>query len=176
MGFADMDTRMYAHHVVIDETAVVEDGVVIGEYTVIGAYCHLSAGCRIGSHCKIHRNVFVDHNVTIGNRVKIQNNNSIYQGVTLEDGVFVGTNVSFTNDMYPRAITTGGELKTTKDWVLEDTVVHYGAAIGSGATILCGLTIGREAMVGAGAVVVTSVPEKTLVCGNPARIIKKTTL
>ena len=72
MGFADMDTRMYAHHVVIDETAVVEDGAVIGEHTVIGAYCHLSAGCRIGSHCKIHRNVFVDHDVTIGNRVKIQ--------------------------------------------------------------------------------------------------------
>lgn len=171
-----MKEHTFSNNVVIDDTAVIEDGVIIGENTVIEAYCHLSSGCIIGSNCKIHRNVFVDTNVTIGNCVKIQNNNSIYQGVTLNDGVFVGTNVSFTNDKYPRAINADGTLKTSKDWVQEDTVVDYGAAIGSGATILCGLSIGKEAMVAAGAVVVRSVPDKALVCGNPAQIIKETTL
>ncbi len=171
-----MKEHSFANNVVVDETAVIEEGVVIGENTVIEAYCHLSSGCIIGSNCKIHRNVFIDNNVTIGSCVKIQNNTSIYQGVTLEEGVFVGTNVSFTNDKYPRAINPDGTLKSSKDWVQEDTVVEYGAAIGSGATVLCGITIGREAMVGAGAVVVRSVPEKALVCGNPAQVIKETTL
>lgn len=155
-------------NVTIHPTAILEDQIEIGDNTIIEAMSHLSSGCKIGKNCRIHRNVFIDHNVQIGNNVKIQHNNSIYEGVTLEDGVFIGTNVSFTNDKYPRSINPDGTLKTGKDWTRVNTLISYGASIGSGATIVCGVTIGRAAMIGAGSVVTKSIADFTLAYGNPA--------
>ena len=130
-------------------------------------------GAEIGHNCRIHRNVYVGKNVKIGNNVKIQNNNSIYEGVTLEDGVFIGTNVSFINDRYPRSVMRDGRQVVPKDWKLEETRVCYGASIGAGSVIMCGVTIGKWAMVAAGSVVLEDVPEGAMVAGNPAKIIKK---
>lgn len=144
----------------------------VGAETLVEENSFIDKKAVVGHHCRIHRNVFIDKNVSIGNFVKIQNNNSIYEGVVLEDGVFVGTNVCFTNDKYPRAINTDGSPVTTKDWILEKTIVKRGASIGAGAVILCGVTIGEWAMVGAGAVVVSDVPAGATVVGNPAKIIK----
>lgn len=144
----------------------------IGEETLVEDNSFIDKKAIVGHHCRIHRNVFIDKNVKIGNYVKIQNNNSIYEGVILEDGVFVGTNVCFTNDKYPRAINKDGSPVTTKDWILEKTIVKRGASIGAGAIILCGVTIGEWAMVGAGAVVIHDVPAGAIVAGNPAKIIK----
>lgn len=156
----------------VDALAHVEDATWIGEGTIIEAYSYLSEGCRVGKNCKIHRNVFIDTNVQIGDCVKIQNNNSIYEGVTLEDGVFVATNVSFINDRYPRSINPDGTLKTGRDWRRENTIVRKGASIGAGAVIMCGIEIGEWAMIGAGAVVTKNVPPHALVIGNPAFIIR----
>jgi acetyltransferase-like isoleucine patch superfamily enzyme len=116
--------------------------------------------------------VYIGKNVIIGNNVKIQNNNSIYEGVTLEDGVFVGTNVSFINDRYPRAIMRDGRQVVPSDWKLEKTMVCYGASVGAGAVIMCGVTIGKWAMVAAGSVVLKDVPEGCMVAGNPAKVVK----
>ena len=119
------------------------------------------------------RILYIGKNVVIGNRVKIQNNNSIYEGVHLEDGVFVGTNVSFINDRYPRAILRDGRQVSSRDWELKETKVCYGASIGAGAVIMCGVTIGKWAMVASGSVVLNDVPDGAMVAGNPARIIKE---
>lgn len=146
--------------------------VHIGENTIIEDGCFIDDGARIGEYCKLHRNVYVGKNVTIGNNVKIQNNNSIYEGVTLENGVFVGTNVSFINERYPRSILKDGRRVTSSDWKLEKTHVCHGASIGAGAIIMCGVTIGEWAMVGAGAVVLNDVPACATVVGNPARVVK----
>ena len=133
-------------------------------------------GAEIGDNCRIHRNVYIGKNVKIGNNVKIQNNNSIYEGVELEDGVFVGTNVSFINDRHPRSILRDGRQVFQGDWVMGRTRVCHGASIGAGAVIMCGrdkeLTIGKWAMVAAGAVVLEDVPDMAMVAGNPAKIIK----
>jgi acetyltransferase-like isoleucine patch superfamily enzyme len=147
--------------------------VKIGKGTLIEDFSFIGDNSVIGDKCRIHRNVFVDSNVTIGNFVKIQNNNSIYEGVTLEDGVFVGTNVSFTNDRYPRAILEDGRPVKRGDWKLEETIVRKGASIGSGAVIRCGVTIGEWATIGCGAVVVNDVPSGATVVGNPAKPIKE---
>lgn len=146
-------------------------GVIIGEHTICEDGSFVDDGAEIGDYCKIHRNVYIGKNVKIGNKVKIQNNNSIYSGVTLEDGVFVGTNVSFINDKYPRSIREDGQSVTSTDWKLIKTKVCYGASIGAGAVIMCGVRIGEWAMVGAGAVVLEDVPAGATVAGNPARII-----
>jgi acetyltransferase-like isoleucine patch superfamily enzyme len=113
--------------------------------------------------------VFIDAHVRIGARVKIQNNTSLFTGVTLEDGVFVGPHVCFTNDRYPRAITPVGTLKSAADWSITPTVVRSGASIGAGAVIVCGVVIGPFALVGAGAVVTNDVAAHSLVIGTPAR-------
>ena len=148
-------------NVSIPSSTLIEEGSYIGDNAVIGEYC------------RIHRNVFIDKNVKIGNLVKIQNNNSIYEGVTLEDGVFVGTNVSFINDRHPRSILRDGRRVGSGDWIMEKTHVCYGASIGAGAVIMCGVTIGKWAMVAAGSVVIEDVPDYAMVAGNPAKIIKK---
>lgn len=145
---------------------------IVGENTICEEGSYIDDGASVGNDCKIHRNVYIGKNVKIGNKVKIQNNNSIYPGVTLEDGVFVGTNVSFINDKYPRAIRPDGQAITSNDWEMKETRVCYGASIGAGAVIMCGITIGEWAMVGAGAVVIEDVPAGATVVGNPARIIK----
>lgn len=152
--------------------------VRIGDNTIIDdtRTCYIDDGATIGKGCKIHRNVYIGKDVKIGDFVKIQNNNSIYDGVELEDGVFVGTNVSFINDRYPRSVRRSDGLPVTRDdWAMEKTLVRRGASIGAGAVILCGVTIGEWAMIGCGAVVLEDVPAGATVVGNPARIIKTKT-
>ena len=146
--------------------------VSIGDNTLIEAGSYVGDNTSIGENCRIHRNVFIDKNVSIGNNVKIQNNNSIYEGVTLEDGVFVGTNVSFINDRRPRSILRDGKQVGPGDWTMEKTHVCYGASIGAGAVIMCGVTIGKWAMVAAGSVVLEDVPDYAMAAGNPAKVIK----
>jgi acetyltransferase-like isoleucine patch superfamily enzyme len=124
----------------------------------------------LGQNCIIGKGVFIDSGVAVGNRVKIQNHVSIYHGVTIEDGVFVGPHVCFTNDLNPRAINVDGSLKTGADWLVSQTLVRYGASLGANSTIVCGVTIGTWAMVGAGSVVTRNVPAYGLVIGNPARL------
>ncbi len=155
----------------IHPTAEVEAGAVIGEGTKIWHLCHIRRDARIGDACVLGRGVFVDAGVQIGSRVKIQNYVSVFHGVTIEDGVFIGPHVCFTNDMWPRAVNPDLSLKAADDWVLVETRVRVGAAIGANSTIVCGVTIGRWAMVGAGSVVTKDVPDYALVVGNPARII-----
>lgn len=155
----------------VHPTAEVEPGATIGENSKIWHLCHIRRDARIGSECVIGRGVFVDAGVQIGNRVKIQNYVSVFHGVTIEDGVFVGPHVCFTNDMFPRAVNADMSLKAADDWVLVETRVRAGAAIGANSTIVCGITIGRWAMIGAGSVVTKDVPDYALVVGNPARIV-----
>lgn len=155
----------------IHPTAEVEDSVEIGENSKIWHLCHIRRGAQIGADCVLGRGVFVDAGVQIGSRVKIQNYVSVFHGVTIEDGVFVGPHVCFTNDMLPRAVNPDMSLKAADDWEMVATLVRAGAAIGANATIVCGVTIGRWAMVGAGSVVTHDVPDYALVVGNPARHI-----
>lgn len=144
----------------------------IGKNTIIEEGTIVSSKATIGNECKIHRHIFIDEDVIIGNKVKIQDNVMIPHGVEIEDGVFIGPSVAFTNDKYPRAINKDGTIKTTKDWNVSKTRIKFGASIGANSTILCGITIGEWAMIGAGSVVTKDVPPYTLVTGNPARVIK----
>ncbi|MBC6937437.1 MAG: N-acetyltransferase [Chloroflexi bacterium] len=155
----------------IHPSAEVEAGATIGEDTKIWHLCHIRRDARIGAECVLGRGVFVDAGVQIGSRVKIQNYVSVFHGVTIEDGVFVGPHVCFTNDLFPRAINADGSLKAADDWVLTETLIRTGAAIGANSTIVCGITIGRWAMIGAGSVVTKDVPDYGLVVGSPARLI-----
>jgi acetyltransferase-like isoleucine patch superfamily enzyme len=126
--------------------------------------------CEIGDNSKVGAFVEMQKNVRIGKNVKISTHTFICEGVTIEDDVFVGHNVSFINDKYPRA-TSDGRLQTEEDWVCIPTLVKRGASIGTSATILCGVTIGENAIVGAGSVVTRDVPENTIVAGVPAQIV-----
>lgn len=145
-----------------DKTAVVDPGCEIGEGTRIWHFSHIMQGCRIGAHCNIGQNVVVSPGVVLGDGVKVQNNVSIYTGVTCEDDVFLGPSCVFTNVINPRsAIARKDQFRETR--------VERGASIGANATIVCGHTIGRYAMVGAGAVVTKDVPPYALVVGNPSR-------
>ncbi len=141
----------------------------IGAGTRIWRQAHIREFAQIGETCNIGKGVYIDAHVQIGSRVKIQNHVSIFEGVRLEDGVFIGPHVCFTNDLAPRAITPTGELKGADDWEITPTLVKYGASIGAGAIILCGITIGEFALVGAGSVVTRDVAPHALVFGNPAR-------
>jgi len=141
----------------------------VGAGTRVWRLAHIREHAIIGNHCVLGERVYVDAGVHIGSNVKIQNAASIYAGVTLEDGVFVGPHVCFTNDLLPRAITPDGRLKSATDWVVTPTIVRYGASIGAGAVIRCGITINTFALIGAGSVVTRDVPPHTLVLGNPAR-------
>lgn len=129
-------------------------------------------GCEIGDEVKIGTFVEVQKGAKIGNRCKISSHTFICEGVTIEDEVFIGHNVTFINDRYPRATTNGGGLQTEADWTCVGTLVKRGASIGSGATLLCGVTVGENAIVGAGSVVTRDVPAGAVVAGNPARILK----
>lgn len=133
-------------------------------------------GCEIGDETKIGAFVEIQKNARVGARCKISSHTFVCEGVTIEDDVFVGHNVAFINDSFPRATTSGGELQTEKDWRVETTVVKKGASIGSGATILANVTIGKNAMVGAGSVVTKDVPANTVVAGNPARVLRSVAL
>lgn len=160
---------MRSEEIHIHPTAEVSPEASVGRGTRIWRQAHIREHALIGEHCNIGKGVYVDAHVCIGSNVKIQNHVSIFEGVTLEDGVFVGPHVCFTNDMFPRAITPDGRLKSAEDWTITPTLVKYGASLGAGAVIRCGVTIGRFALVGAGAVVTRDVPPHTLVFGNPAR-------
>jgi acetyltransferase-like isoleucine patch superfamily enzyme len=159
------------HMIRIHPNADVSPDATIGEGTIIWRNVQIREQARLGQHCIVGQNAYIDFEVVIGNNVKIQNNASLYHGLELEDGVFVGPHVIFTNDRIPRAINPDGSLKSADDWEVGRTRVCYGAAIGAGAVIVTGITIGRWAMVGSGAVVTKDVPDHALVVGNPVRIL-----
>ncbi len=150
----------------VNEHAVVDDNVEIGEGTKVWHFTHVQSGAKIGHHCTIGQNVNVANNVTIGNNVKIQNNVSVYEGVTLEDYVFCGPSMVFTNILDPRS-----KYPQVGAQYYIKTLVKEGASLGANCTIVCGHTIGRFAFVGAGSVVTKDVPDFALVVGNPARIV-----
>jgi UDP-2-acetamido-3-amino-2,3-dideoxy-glucuronate N-acetyltransferase len=153
----------------IHPTAEVAPDARIGQGTQVWKSAQVRERARIGAGCVIGKNVYVDVEVVLGDHVKVQNNVSIYRGVTVEDGVFLGPHVCFTNDRLPRAVNVDGTRKTEDDWSVSATLVRTGASLGANSTILPGLTIGRWAMVGAGAVVTADVADHELVAGNPAR-------
>ncbi len=127
-------------------------------------------GASLGDNCIVGKAAYIDSGVQIGRNCKIQNRASVYHGVTIEDGVFVGPHVCFTNDLEPRAINIDGSLKSDADWTESKTLVRTGAAVGANSTIVAGITIGQWGMVGAGSVVTHDVPDYGLVYGNPARL------
>ena len=155
----------------IHETASVSTDAHVGEGTRVWHQVQIREGAVIGVDCIIGKDVYIDRGVIIGDRVKIQNRVSLFVGVTIEDNVYIGPHVTFTNDRYPRAVNADGTPKSEDDWRLEHTLVREGASIGAGAIILPGITIDRWAMIGAGAVVTHGVPEQGLVTGIPARIV-----
>jgi acetyltransferase-like isoleucine patch superfamily enzyme len=129
-------------------------------------------GCAIGDETKIGAFVEIQKNVRVGKRCKISSHTFICEGVTIEDNVFIGHGVVFVNDTYPRATASGARLQTEEDWKVELTVIKRGASIGSGATILANISIGEDAIVGAGSVVTKDVPPNAIVAGNPARVMR----
>lgn len=147
------------------ESSYIDEDVEIGAGTKIWHFCHIQRGARIGKRCSLGQNVNISNNVVVGDECKIQNNVSLYEGVELEDGVFCGPSCVFTNDLTPRARFPKGSTGYKK------TLIREGASIGANATIVCGHTIGRYAMVAAGAVVTKDVPDYALVAGVPARVI-----
>lgn len=149
--------------VFIHPLAVVDDGAEIGEGTKIWHFAHVRGSAKIGKSCNIGKDVYIDADVVIGNNVKIQNGVSVYHGVTIEDDVFCGPHMTFTNDMYPRSFGS--------NWEVFKTLVKRGASIGAHATIVCDITLGEYCMVGSGAVVTRDVPAYGLVVGNPARLV-----
>jgi UDP-2-acetamido-3-amino-2,3-dideoxy-glucuronate N-acetyltransferase len=153
----------------IHPTAEVSDAASIGSGTSIWNQAQVREGARVGSDCVIGKNVYVDFDVVLGDRIKVQNNVSLYHGVEVEDGVFIGPHVCFTNDRQPRAINPDGSPKADDDWEVGPILVRSGAALGANSTILPGVTIGRWAMVGSGSVVTRDVDDYELVAGNPAR-------
>jgi UDP-2-acetamido-3-amino-2,3-dideoxy-glucuronate N-acetyltransferase len=155
----------------IHPTAQVSDRARIGANTSIWNQSQVREDVSIGQNCILGKDVYVDFGVQIGDNVKIQNGSYLYHGTTLESGVFVGPGVIFTNDKKPRAINPDGSLKGNDDWIVGETRVRYGASIGAGAVILPDVTVGRFALVGAGAVVTRNVPDHALVVGNPAHQI-----
>lgn len=147
----------------------------MGKNVIIRDFVNLY-GCTLGDNCRIGTFVEIQKNARIGNNIKISSHTFICEGVTIEDEVFIGHNVCFINDKYPRAVNATGKLQTEADWQLVQTTVKRGVTIGSGATILCGVEIGENAMIGAGSVVVQDVPANSVVVGNPARVIRELTV
>lgn len=146
--------------VYIHPTAEVDESAVIGDGTKIWNQAQVRNNAVIGKNCIISKNVYIDEHVKLGDGVKVQNNVNIYHGVTIEDDVFLGPSMTFTNDMYPRAF--------SKDWKITETLVKKGVSVGANATIRCGVTLGEYATIGAGSVVTKNVPPYALVAGNPA--------
>jgi UDP-2-acetamido-3-amino-2,3-dideoxy-glucuronate N-acetyltransferase len=146
--------------------------VKLGQNVAIHAFVNLY-GCSIGDDSRVGAFVEIQKNACIGRNVKVSSHTFICEGVTIEDDVFVGHNVSFINDKYPRATTESGAPQTESDWSVIKTVVKRGASIGTSSTILCGITIGENAVIGAGSVVTHDVPANAIVAGNPARMMRK---
>jgi acetyltransferase-like isoleucine patch superfamily enzyme len=152
-----------------DNFLAIAPDVRLGENVKLARFINLY-GCQIGDNTKIGTFVEIQKNASVGQNCKISSHSFICEGVTIEDNVFIGHGVMFINDLYPRATTTDGALQTEADWKVERTVVRKGASIGSGATILANLTIGENALIGAGSVVTKDVPDNAVVAGNPARV------
>lgn len=147
----------------VHESAYIDENVIIGDGTKIWHFCHVQKGAVIGQNCSLGQNVNISNNVTVGNGCKIQNNVSLYEGVELEDYVFCGPSCVFTNDLTPRSKYPKGSIGYQK------TLIKYGASVGANATIVCGNTVGRWALIGSGAVVTGNVPDYALMLGVPAR-------
>jgi acetyltransferase-like isoleucine patch superfamily enzyme len=151
--------------------ARISPDVKLGQDVKIFAFVNLY-GCEIGDESKIGTFVEIQKGAKIGSHVKISSHTFICEGVTIEDEVFIGHGVMFINDKYPRAATSAGQLQTEADWVCVPTLIGRGASIGSNVTILCGVTVGEGALIGAGSVVTHDVPPRSIVAGNPARVIR----
>jgi UDP-2-acetamido-3-amino-2,3-dideoxy-glucuronate N-acetyltransferase len=157
-----------------DELKKIAPSVVLGRDVKLGDFINLY-GCTIGDETKIGPFVEIQKNAFIGKNCKIQSHSFICEGVTIEDEAFVGHGVMFINDKYPRSTTESGGLQTEADWKVVPTLIKRRASIGSNATILCGVTVGEAAIVGAGSVVTEDVPPATIVAGNPAKVIRRIT-
>ena len=155
----------------IHDTAEVSNLAKIGKGTAIWNNSQIREGAFIGKNCVISKGVYVDKNVSIGNNTKIQNYVSVFDGVTLEEDVFIGPHVCFTNDKTPRSVGVEGKTLDEDLWVLTKTLVKRGASIGANSTILSNITIGKHSMIGAGSVVTKNVPDYALVVGNPAKLV-----
>jgi acetyltransferase-like isoleucine patch superfamily enzyme len=155
----------------IHNTVSLGKNIIIGENTKIWNYVQIRDNVIIGKNNIIGSGVYIDVFVNTGDNVKIENNVSVFQGVEIEDGVFIGPHVCFINDKYPRAVTQECTIKRYSDWKLIKTKLKFGCSIGANSTIICGNTIGKYAMIGAGSVVTKNVPNYGLVAGNPAKLI-----
>jgi len=155
----------------MQEDVYVADDVQLGENVKISKFVNLY-GCSVGANSKIGAFVEIQKNASVGRNCKISSHSFVCEGVTIEDDVFIGHGVTFINDLYPRATNGSGTLQTEADWTVEKTLVKKGASIGSGSTILARVTIGENAIVGAGSVVTRDVPDNAIVAGNPARAMR----
>lgn len=174
LAFPGRPATLHSHHsmdFIPQPNQQIAASVKLGQNVKIFGFTNLY-GCEIGDETKVGTFVEIQKGAKVGARCKISSHTFICEGVEIEDEVFIGHGVMFTNDLFPRATATGGALQTEADWKCIKTFVKRGASIGSGATILCGVTIGEQAMIGAGSVVTKDVPPGAVVAGNPARVIK----
>jgi acetyltransferase-like isoleucine patch superfamily enzyme len=155
----------------MNEYQCIAPSVKLGKDVKLSKFINLY-GCEVGDDTKIGAFVEIQKNATVGKNCKISSHSFICEGVTIEDGVFIGHSVTFINDSYPRATTEGGALQTESDWKVERTVVKKGASVGSGSTILANVTVGENSIIGAGSVVTKDVPANAIVAGNPARVLR----
>lgn len=147
----------------------IAEDVILGQNVQIYNYVNLY-GCKIDDNTRIGTFVEIQKNVIIGKNCKISSHSFICEGVVIEDNVFIGHNVTFINDAYPRATNKNGQLQTSEDWMCISTLIKSGVSIGSSATILCGVTVGENAIIGAGSMVTKDVPANAIVAGNPAKV------